>query len=85
MALGLAALVWGPASDTWGRKPALLAATALFALTNVPLILAPNIAVLLVFRTLQVCGCEGVSVNGALLVDGLWCVEPTLWLQQVVC
>lgn len=54
VAIGLGALLWGPASDRYGRKPMLVIATALFALTNVPLILAPNVAVLVAFRTLQV-------------------------------
>lgn len=54
VAIGLGALLWGPASDRYGRRPVLLIATALFALTNVPLILAPDVAVLLAFRTLQV-------------------------------
>jgi len=54
VALGVGALLSGPVSDRYGRKPVLLIATALFALSNVPLILAPNIAVLLAFRTLQV-------------------------------
>jgi hypothetical protein len=67
VAIGLGALLWGPASDRYGRRPVLLIATALFALTNVPLILAPDVAVLLAFRTLQV---------GGLDVDS-WCIVST--------
>jgi MFS family permease len=76
VAIGLGALAWGPFSDRYGRKPALVIATALFALTNVPLILAPNIAVLLAFRTLQVrCRCcwSGSSV---------WCSQVLIVCQQ---
>lgn len=63
IAIGVGALLWGPASDKFGRKPILLIATGLFALTNVPLMLTPNIGLLIAFRTLQVSQTSTTTVH----------------------
>lgn len=70
IAIGLAALLWGPASDRFGSKPVLVLATVMFALSNLPLIFAPDIGILLAFRTLQGTAVAAyVAAGPAMLAD----------------
>ncbi len=57
------AWVWGPVSDRYGRKPTLVAASALLVLPTVGAALAPTFEALLVFRGLQ-----GLVMPGLLAV-----------------
>jgi DHA1 family bicyclomycin/chloramphenicol resistance-like MFS transporter len=58
--VGLASLVWGPASDKYGRKIIYIAASIFFIATSIVCIFSPNIGVLVAFRALQ--GIAGVDV-----------------------
>jgi len=49
----IAQLLVGVASDRFGRRPVLLAATALFAFASIGVAVAPSLATLLAFRFLQ--------------------------------
>ncbi|TXT37700.1 MAG: MFS transporter DHA1 family bicyclomycin/chloramphenicol resistance protein [Comamonadaceae bacterium] len=53
LAFGVSQLVWGPLSDRFGRKPVLLVGLGAYALAAVGSTLAPNIAALIVWRTVQ--------------------------------
>ena len=65
-AVGLAALVVGPASDRFGRKPVYLVSCLAFIATSIVCIFSPSIGVLVAFRALQgfagVCVCVRVYV-----------------------
>ncbi|GAX83188.1 hypothetical protein CEUSTIGMA_g10614.t1 [Chlamydomonas eustigma] len=63
--VGASALVWGPASDRFGRKIIYLSATVFFIITSIVCIFSPNINVLIPFRALQ-----GISVGAFLSVGG---------------
>jgi DHA1 family bicyclomycin/chloramphenicol resistance-like MFS transporter len=63
IAYALTSVLHGPLSDAWGRKPILLAGTALFALASVGCALSTNLEQLLAFRALQ-----GVSAGVGLIV-----------------
>jgi MFS family permease len=52
--VGVAALVWGPAADRWGRKAVLRTSSALFLGFSLGCALSPNITALIVLRALQV-------------------------------
>ncbi len=66
-----AQLVWGPLSDRYGRRPAVLWALALFAAGSVLCALAPSFAALLAGRALQAAGgAAGLVVARASLRDG---------------
>lgn len=68
--LGAGQLLLGPLSDMRGRRPVLLAATSVFALSSVALIAAPNIEVFIALRLLQgVSGAAGVVIARAIAVD----------------
>ena len=53
---GIAQLVWGPASDRFGRRPTLAAGLSLFLVGSVLTALAPTIEWLLAGRAIQGCG-----------------------------
>ncbi|GAX85787.1 hypothetical protein CEUSTIGMA_g13202.t1 [Chlamydomonas eustigma] len=61
--VGFASLVWGPASDKYGRKIIYIAASIFFIATSIVCMFAPNIGVLVAFRALQ-----GISVAAFLSV-----------------
>src|SRR3954453_15321007 len=70
--VGLAAgqRVMGPLSDCYGRRPALLATTAVCVLAGVACALAPNIAVLAVARLVQgFSGAGGMVIGRAVIAD----------------
>ncbi len=62
--LGLAVgqLVYGPASDRFGRRPALLAGLSIFTIASLATVFAPDVHILILARFLQaVGGCSTVS------------------------
>lgn len=67
---GVAQLVWGPASDRWGRRSLLLIGTALYALASLACMLAPSIELLIGFRVVQaLAACSGVVLGRAVVRD----------------
>jgi DHA1 family bicyclomycin/chloramphenicol resistance-like MFS transporter len=70
--VGLAAgqLLMGPLSDRYGRRPPLLASTAVCLLAGVVCALAPNIAVLATARLVQgLSGAGGMVIGRAVIAD----------------
>ncbi|MFZ3082939.1 multidrug effflux MFS transporter [Rhodoferax ferrireducens] len=53
LAFGLSQLVWGPLSDRFGRRPILLWGMAAYVLASIASTLAPSMAMLIVWRTVQ--------------------------------
>jgi DHA1 family bicyclomycin/chloramphenicol resistance-like MFS transporter len=53
LAFGCSQLLWGPLSDRFGRRPVLLAGLLLYTLASVGSALAPTMALLVAWRTLQ--------------------------------
>lgn len=53
LAFGSSQLLWGPLSDRFGRRPILLIGLALYVLASVGSALAPDMALLVLWRTLQ--------------------------------
>ena len=62
-------LIMGPLSDRYGRRPVLLAGTALFALASLGCALAGNIWVFLAFRILQGAIVAGNALSRAVIRD----------------
>lgn len=70
--LGLSAgqLVYGPLIDYFGRKPPLLAGTAIFILSSLLITIAPGIDSFICLRLIQaVGGCAGMIVSRAVVND----------------
>jgi MFS transporter, DHA1 family, multidrug resistance protein len=70
--LGLAVgqLLYGPASDRFGRRPALLAGLALFTVASVAALFAPGVHTLVVARFFQALGgCSGLVLARAIIRD----------------
>lgn len=53
---GLGPLVWGPMSDTWGRRPVYLMSFTTYIGANILLGFTPNYATLLAGRAIQSLG-----------------------------
>ncbi|HSV55135.1 MAG TPA: multidrug effflux MFS transporter [Burkholderiaceae bacterium] len=53
LAFGISQLIWGPLSDRFGRRPILLWGLAAYTLAAVGSALAPSMALLIVWRTVQ--------------------------------
>ena len=64
LAFGCSQLVWGPLSDRFGRRPILLWGLAAYTLASIGSMLAPSMALLIVWRVLQGAA-MGVAVMGA--------------------
>jgi DHA1 family bicyclomycin/chloramphenicol resistance-like MFS transporter len=63
-------LVYRPASDRFGRRPALLAGLSIFTIASVATVFAPDIRTLVVARFLQaVGGCSGLVLARAIIRD----------------
>ena len=62
-------LIMGPLSDRYGRRPVLLAGTAIFALASLGCALADNIWIFLVFRILQGAIVAGNALSRAVIRD----------------
>ncbi len=64
-------LLYGPVSDRFGRRPALLVALILYVGASVVAGLAPNITVLVIARVVQALGgCGGLVLGRAVVRDG---------------
>ncbi|KAL2875673.1 hypothetical protein SGCOL_009136 [Colletotrichum sp. CLE4] len=67
-------LLWGPMSDTLGRRPTYIASMGVYIGANVALSFSPNYAVLLIFRGLQAAGSAStVSIGNGVIQD----ISPT--------
>ncbi len=70
LSMGLGQLVYGPASDMFGRKPPLYLGLLIFTLGSIGCALAPDIHTLVAFRFLQGLGaCAGMVVPRAVVRD----------------
>jgi DHA1 family bicyclomycin/chloramphenicol resistance-like MFS transporter len=70
--LGLAVgqLLYGPASDRFGRRPALLVGLSLFTIASVAALFAPDVHTLVVARFFQALGgCSGLVLARAMIRD----------------
>jgi DHA1 family bicyclomycin/chloramphenicol resistance-like MFS transporter len=64
-------LLYGPVSDRFGRRPALLVALVLYVGASIVAGLAPNITVLVIARVVQALGgCGGLVLGRAVVRDG---------------
>ena len=68
----LGQLVWGPASDRYGRKPAMLAGTAVFIATTIGCALSGSIETLLAMRLVQGFGAGVGAVLGRAVIRDLF-------------
>ncbi|MGQ0835941.1 MAG: multidrug effflux MFS transporter [Gammaproteobacteria bacterium] len=67
---GVMALVHGPLSDTFGRRPVVLVGLSLYALSSVACALAPGFGTLLLFRAMQgMTAGTGLIVGRAIIRD----------------
>ncbi|KAF9869855.1 major facilitator superfamily transporter [Colletotrichum karsti] len=67
-------LLWGPMSDTLGRRPTYIASFAVYIGANVALSFSPNYPVLLIFRGIQAAGSAStVSIGNGVIQD----ISPT--------
>lgn len=69
---GIAQLVWGSASDRFGRKPVLAAGLAIFLAGCLGAALAPHIAVLLAARAAQGFGAAAAIVSSRAIIRDLF-------------
>jgi DHA1 family bicyclomycin/chloramphenicol resistance-like MFS transporter len=68
--LALGQLVYGPASDRWGRRPPILIGAALYIAASIGCALAPTIEALTIARFVQALGgCAGTVVARAVVRD----------------
>ncbi|BBK38811.1 Bcr/CflA family drug resistance efflux transporter [Allostella sp. ATCC 35155] len=68
--VGLGQLLYGPASDRFGRRPALLFGLVVYAAGSLACALAPTIGLLLAGRVLQAAGaCAGMALVRAIIRD----------------
>ncbi|KAK7705561.1 hypothetical protein SLS64_007928 [Diaporthe eres] len=67
---GIAPLIWGPLSDTIGRRPVYLASFSIYIVANIALSFTPNYAVLVAFRAMQAAGAASTaSIGNGVLQD----------------
>ena len=70
VAVGVAQLGYGPISDRFGRRPALLGGLVIYILANIACMLAWSIESLIVARVLQaIGGCAGMVLGRAIVRD----------------
>lgn len=82
IALGLGQLVYGPASDHYGRRPPLYFGLGLFALASIGCALSPDIHVLVVLRFAQGLGACACSVVPRAIVRDLHAGPTALRLMS---
>lgn len=68
----LGQLLWGPASDRFGRKPAMLAGTAVFIVTTIGCALSGSIETMLAMRVVQGFGAGAGAVLGRAVIRDLF-------------
>lgn len=97
VAYGIAPIFLSPLQElpSWGRNPVYLAGFAVFLILQIPCILAPNLAVLLVFRFLSsFAGAPCLATGGASMGDlfghkylsvaiGAWCMSSSVNLLNL--
>ena len=69
LSLALLPLVWGPASDRFGRKPILLLGMLLFVMGSIASALATSLPALLAFRGTQGVGAAATATTFAIIRD----------------
>lgn len=69
LSLAVMPLIWGPASDRFGRKPIILAGTFLFVAGSVASALATSLQALLAFRVVQGIGAAATATTFAIIRD----------------
>jgi DHA1 family bicyclomycin/chloramphenicol resistance-like MFS transporter len=72
LGLGLGALVYGPLSDQYGRKPVLAAGLAVYVVAGVMAALAQSLTALVLWRLLQGLGASSGSVLARAIVLDRW-------------
>lgn len=72
LAFGISQLVWGPASDRWGRKPILLAGLALYSLAGVACAFAASMDALIACRAVQGLGMGAAVMAARAIVRDLY-------------
>jgi MFS transporter, DHA1 family, multidrug resistance protein len=72
LGIGAALLVYGPVSDRYGRKPAVVFGCALVILASVGCMIAHSLPELLFFRALQGIGAAGPGVAAVTIVSDLF-------------
>uniref|UniRef100_A0A383VQ82 Major facilitator superfamily (MFS) profile domain-containing protein n=1 Tax=Tetradesmus obliquus TaxID=3088 RepID=A0A383VQ82_TETOB len=73
ISLGLFSLLWGPASDVWGRSVVYIASTLLYSTFSLGCIFARSISMLLVFRVLQGAALGAYRTTATGVVSDVWC------------
>ena len=68
----LGQLLWGPASDRFGRKPAMLVGTAVFIVTTIGCALSGSIETMLAMRVVQGFGAGAGAVLGRAVIRDLF-------------
>lgn len=72
IAFGASQLLLGPASDRWGRRPVLLGSLAVYALSGLAAVFAPNIEALIALRAVQGAAMGGVVMAARAIVRDLY-------------
>lgn len=72
LAFGCSQLIWGPLSDRFGRRPVLLCGLVAYTLASVGSVLAPSMAMLLVWRMVQGAAMGAVVMCARAIVRDLY-------------
>ena len=72
LAFGCSQMVWGPLSDRFGRRPILLAGLAIYTAASLGSALAPNMALLIVWRVAQGAAMGAVVMCARAIVRDLY-------------
>ncbi|MBC7610629.1 MAG: multidrug effflux MFS transporter, partial [Polaromonas sp.] len=75
LAFGCSQLIWGPLSDRFGRRPVLLCGLVAYTLASVGSVLAPSMALLVVWRIVQGAAMGAVVMCARAIVRDLY--QPT--------
>ena len=72
LAFGCSQLIWGPLSDRFGRRPVLLCGLVAYTLASVGSVLAPSMALLVVWRIVQGAAMGAVVMCARAIVRDLY-------------
>ena len=72
LAFGCSQLIWGPLSDRFGRRPILLCGLVAYTLASVGSVLAPSMALLVVWRVVQGAAMGAVVMCARAIVRDLY-------------